>query len=254
MTFPPQQGNGYGPQQPGGPPPGYPPQQPGGYGPYPPPKKNNTGVIVGVGATVLVAVLALVLVLVLNDDDDGKKGGTAGGGGTFPEPELTYTAGNGNGGDEGSGGSGGDSGPGGPGGGDSGPGSGPGSGDSGSGGADSGPGSGSGGGDSGGGSGGGGGAGSPGELALTIARIIEDKDVDAVEDHACNARDIEFFERDLGQLDKAIVTARPQAVDQTSDSAADVIIKLTVDGQNVDYPISMQLQSGAWCAHHEWSN
>lgn len=236
MTYPPQQGAGYGPQQPGGPPPGYPPQQPGGYGPYPPPKKNNTGVIVGVGATVLVAVLALVLVLVLNDDDDGKKGGTAGGGvpggGTIPDPELTYTAGNGSREDDG------------------GEDSGPGSGDSG--GADSGPGSGPGSGDSGGDSGGGGAA-SPGELALTIARVIEENDVDAVEDHACNAKDIHFFERDLEQMKAAIVTARPQAIDQTSDSMAEVVIKLTVDGQKVDYPISMQLQSGAWCAHHKWS-
>jgi len=80
-----QQGGGYGPPQGGGygqPPQGggygYPPPGPGGYGQYPPPRKNNTGLIVGVVGVAVVAVVALVLVLVLTGDDDdssSKSGG-----------------------------------------------------------------------------------------------------------------------------------------------------------------------------------
>lgn len=78
----PPQGGGYGPPQGGGYPPpqgggypqqqgyGYPPPGPGGYGQYPPPRKNNTGLIVGITGVVVAAVVTLVLVLALNGDDD----------------------------------------------------------------------------------------------------------------------------------------------------------------------------------------
>ncbi|MGB3440549.1 MAG: hypothetical protein WBA97_17520 [Actinophytocola sp.] len=69
MTYPQQQG-GYGPPPPPGGGYGYPPPVPGGFGQYPPPRKNNTGLIVGVVGIVMVAVVALVLVLVLTGDDD----------------------------------------------------------------------------------------------------------------------------------------------------------------------------------------
>lgn len=83
MTYP-QQG-GYPPPPPPGGGYGYPPPAPGGYGQYPPPRKNNTGLIVGVVGVVMVAVVALVLVLVLTGDDDSS---TAGGNDTSEESGL----------------------------------------------------------------------------------------------------------------------------------------------------------------------
>lgn len=80
MTYP-QQG-GYPPSGGGY---GYPPPAPGGYGQYPPPRKNNTGLIVGVAGVVMAAVVALVLVLVLTGDDDSP---TASGNGTSGEAGL----------------------------------------------------------------------------------------------------------------------------------------------------------------------
>lgn len=92
MTYPPQQGGGYPPPQGGG---GYDPQQQAGYGQqgygqqpqgyppqgggygqppgYPPPQKNNTPMIIGIVAGVLVVALAVVLIVVLTGDDDDKK-------------------------------------------------------------------------------------------------------------------------------------------------------------------------------------
>jgi len=124
VTYPQQGGygppqGGYGPQQggyppPGYPPPGYPPPGPGGYGQYPPPKKNNTGLIVGIASAVVVVVVAVVLVIVLTGDDDKDTAGkdTAGGNGEsveVPGPNMPKPGGSGDSGsgsDSGSGGSG----------------------------------------------------------------------------------------------------------------------------------------------------
>lgn len=211
MTHP-QYGGGYGQQQQGGygPLPGYP--QPGGYGPQPP-KKPNTGLVVGIVAAVVVAALGLVLVLALTGDDDntaGGGGGTAPGGGGIPDPTLKYTATE----------------------------NAPGGSDSGPAGGDSGP-------DGGTGSGG---AANPGELALTVAQIIEEHDTDAIEEYACNAGEAHSLQQDLAQLDGMDVTARPQAIEETSETMAEVTIKLTFQGQTADYPLRMQLRDDSWCA------
>lgn len=99
MTYPQQQG-GYGPPPPPGGGYGYPPPAPGGFGQYPPPRKNNTGLIVGVVGIVLVAVVALVLVLVLTADDDSS---TTGGSDTSEESGLPNGIPGPNGGDSGDG-------------------------------------------------------------------------------------------------------------------------------------------------------
>ena len=115
MSYP-QQG-GYGPPQGGGygPPPGggygppqgygYPPPGPGGYGPYPPPRKNNTGLIVGITGAVVAVVVALVLVLVLTGDDD-EPSQANGDGGTSEDSNLPGGIPGPNGGGSGSGGGG----------------------------------------------------------------------------------------------------------------------------------------------------
>ncbi len=87
----PPQGGGYGQPQGGGygPPQGYgyPPPGPGGYGHYPPPRKNNTGLILGITGAVVAVVVALVLVLTLTGDDDEPS--TANGdGGTSEDSNL----------------------------------------------------------------------------------------------------------------------------------------------------------------------
>jgi hypothetical protein len=119
VTYPQQPQGGHPPQggyqQQGGYPPqgGYAPQggyqqQPGGYGPYPgPPRKNNTGLIVGIGAGVLAIVVAVVLIVVLAGDDD-KDAGTAGStaNSTVPGPGLPGGGGNDDAGDGGGSGSG----------------------------------------------------------------------------------------------------------------------------------------------------
>lgn len=198
MTHP-QQGGGYGSPQHGGygPLPGHP--QPGGYGPYPP-KKPNTGLVVGLVVTVVVAALGLVLVLTLTGEDDDKPPGTAGGAPGGEVPELTYTADDEPGGSE-------------PAGSDS-----------------------------------SGGAGSAGELALTVARIIEEYDAGAVEEYACDAGEAHFLQEDLEQLEGFEVTARPGPVEQTSETTAEVTIAVTVQGETMDYPLRMQRRDDSWCA------
>jgi hypothetical protein len=206
----PQQGGGYGsPQQGGyGPLPGYPPQQPWGYGPHPP-KKPKTGLIVGIVAGVVVVALGLVVVLALRSEGDDKPG-TAGGGGAPPgAPAIPDPTLDYTA----------DNAP--PGGG-----------------ADSGP----------SGGGGGGGAANPGELALTVAQIIQDHDTAAIEEYACNAGEVHYLQQDLAQLDGKDVIARPQAIEQTSETMAETTIKLTFDGQTVDFPLRMQQRDDSWCA------
>ncbi len=210
MTHP-QQGGGYGaPQQGGyGPLPGYPPQQPWGYGPHPP-KKPKTGLIVGLVVGVVVVALGLVVVLALRSDGDDKPGTAGGGGGAPPgAPGIADPTLDYTATD--------DAPPGG--------------------GADSGPGGGS-----------GGGAGSAGELALTVAQIIQDHDTAAIEEYACNAGEAQSLQQELAQLDGMDVIARPQAIEQTSETMAQTTIKLTFDGQTVDYPLRMQLRDDIWCA------
>ena len=78
---------------------------------YPPPRKNNTGLIVGILGGVVVVVLAVVLVIVLANDDKGGANGLDND--TRPSgPGLPNgSAGDGDSSDDNSGGAGGDGGP-----------------------------------------------------------------------------------------------------------------------------------------------
>jgi hypothetical protein len=96
--------------------------------------------------------------------------------------------------------------------------------------------------------GGGGGAANPGELALTVAQIIQDHDAAAIEEYACDAGEAHSLQQELAQLDGMDVLARPQAIEQTSETMAETTIKLTFDGQTADYPLRMQLRGDSWCA------
>jgi hypothetical protein len=99
-----------------------------------------------------------------------------------------------------------------------------------------------------GGDGGSGGDATAGELALTVAQIIQDHDAAAIEEYACNAGEAHFLQQDLAELDGMDVIARPQAITETSASMAEVTIKLTIQGETVDYPLRMQDRGDRWCA------
>jgi len=174
----------------------------------PPPKKPNTGLVVGIVGAVVVAVLGLVLVLTLSGDDDKSPGA----GGTPPGagiPDPTLDQ--------------------------TAP---PGAGAP-TGGADDGPASGDSGPD---------GAATPGELALTVAQIIQDHDAAAIEEYACNAGEAHFLQQDLAMLDGMDVIARPGPVTETTETMAEVTITLTIQGETTDYPLRMQERDDSWCA------
>ncbi|GAB1508536.1 hypothetical protein [Actinophytocola sp. KF-1] len=180
----PPQGGGYGPPQGGGygPPQGgygYPPPGPGGYGQYPPPRKNNTGLIVGITGAVVAVVVALVLVLVLTGDDDepSKAGGD---GGTSEDSNLP--------------------------GGIPGPNAG-GSGESGD--SDNGGGS----------SGSSGGASTPEDLADLVVQVVETQDEDLIDEYSCTSSGADQLKQELAQIAGMDVSATVDDVQESGDTA-----------------------------------
>ncbi|MGB3439066.1 MAG: hypothetical protein WBA97_09980 [Actinophytocola sp.] len=218
MTYP-QQG-GYGaPQGSGYPPPppqnggyGYPPPGPGGYGQYPPPRKDNTGLIIGVAGAVVVAVVALVLVLVLTGDDDSP---SRAGDGTSEDSGLP----------------GGIPGPNGPGGGDFG-----GSSDSDSD-SDS---------DSGGGSSGGGAA-TPEDLADIVVEVIETQDEDLIDEHACSSSAADQLKTELTRIEGMDVSATVEDVQESGD-IAQASIEISLGGEKESFTAEMEKDGDIWCA------
>jgi len=203
---PPPQGGGYGPPPQGGGY-GYPPPGPGGYGQYPPPKKNNTGLIVGIAGVVVVAVVALVLVLVLTGDDDDPPSNA--GNGTSEDSGLPGGIPGPNGG-----GSGGDSG------------------DSGSG-------------DSSGGSSGGD-ASSPEALADVAVEVIETQDEDLIDEYACSSSAADELKLEMAQLQGLNAAATVEDVQEAGDTAQ-AMIEVTVGGQSEGFTVEMEKDGDAWC-------
>lgn len=76
-----------------------------------------------------------------------------------------------------------------------------------------------------GGSGGPTGSADPWELVQTMARIFETHDVDALQDYACGARDLTFFEKDLEQLEGTQVKAQTDRLHR-SPGTADQLCRL----------------------------
>jgi hypothetical protein len=217
----PPQGGGYGPQPPQGggygPPTqqgyGYPPPGPGGYGygHYPPPRKNSTGLIVGIAAAVVVVVVAVVLVIVLTgDDSDG--GNTAADKSTSGDSNLP----NGIPGPNGGGSGGGDSG------------------DSDSGDSDSGS------------SGSTSASGSPEALADIVVDVVENQDEDLIDQHSCTSSAAAQLKSELSQVAGMDVSATVEDVQETGDTAQ-ASIQLSLDGQTEGFTVEMEKDGDAWC-------
>ena len=179
----PPQGGGYGQPQGGGygPPQGhgYPPPGPGGYGQYPPPRKNNTGLILGITGAVVVAVVALVLVLVLTGDDEPSRAN--GDTGTSEDSNLPNGI------------------------------PGPNAGGSDAGESDSG--GGSGGGSS------SGGVSTAADLADIVVEVIETQDEDLVDEYACSSSAASQLKSELSLLAGMDVSATLDDVQESGDTA-----------------------------------
>jgi hypothetical protein len=209
----PPQGGGYGPPPPQGGGYGYPPPGPGGYGQYPPPKKNNTGLIVGIAGVVVVAVVALVLVLALTGDDDDSPPNA--GNGTSEDSGLPGGIPGPNGGGSGSGDS------------ESG---GSGSSDSESGG------SGSSGGD----------ASSPEALADVVVEVIETQDEDLIDEYSCSSSAASQLKSELSLLAGLDVTATVEDVQESGDTAQ-ASIAMSMDGETEGFTAEMEKDGDTWC-------
>jgi hypothetical protein len=209
----PPQGGGYGPPQGGGygPPQGYgyPPPGPGGYGQYPPPRKNNTGLILGITGAVVAVVVALVLVFALTGDDDGPS--TANGDtGTSEDSNLPNGI--------------------------------PGPNAGGAGSADASE------SDSGGGSGGGssGGASSAADLADIVVEVIETQDEDLVDEYACDSGAASQLKSELSLLAGMNVSATVEDVQEAGDTAQ-AAIDVDLGGQTESITAEMEKDGDAWC-------
>jgi hypothetical protein len=228
VTYPPQQGGGYDPQQqyPAGygqqgydqqgygQPQRYPPQ--GGYGGPPPgfqgPQKNNTPMIIAIVAGVLVVALAVVLIVVLTgDDSDGQAGDDKSSSQDPPEGGIDVPGPNG--GDPADTGAAEDPS-------DSGD-----SGDSGS-------------------------SGSIDDFADKLAGVIEDRSPNAVDAYACTSSDAESLKQDLAQLESySTVTATVEDATDYGDGTAFISISIEGDGDYLTATlIEAEESGGSWCA------
>ncbi|MDQ3787133.1 MAG: hypothetical protein M3422_07815 [Actinomycetota bacterium] len=211
----PPQGGGYGQPQGGYGPPqgyGYPPPGPGGYGQYPPPRKNNTGLILGITGAVVAVVVALVLVLVLTGDDDepSRANGDTGTSGDSNLPNGVP----------------------GPNAGGSGPGASR-AGDS----------------DSGGGSGGGsssGGVSTAADLADIVVEVIETQDEDLIDEHACSSSAASQLRSELSLLAGMDVSATVEDVQESGDTAQ-ASIDIDLGGTTESITAEMEKDGDAWC-------
>ncbi|OLF10159.1 hypothetical protein BLA60_17080 [Actinophytocola xinjiangensis] len=158
---------------------------------------------------VVVAAVTVVLVLTLGgDDDDSTADGGGGGGDTTSEgSDLPNGLPGPNGG--GSGGSG-----------------------------DSGGGSGS--------SGGSGGDASPDQLAELVVEVIETRDEDIIDEHACSPGDADRMKSDLAQLQGMDASASVDDVQEAGDVAR-AMIELSMSGEGTATIVAEMENDDGWC-------